>query len=76
MLTKRRRDTIIVAKSHCRVSIRGFSIQHTVFPYGELGSVHVSMHRSFVSECSESLLHDVIIVRHWIVSLRLSIIVK
>ena len=63
MLTKRRRDTSIVAKSHCRVSVRGFSIEHTLFPYGELGSWLVML-RSFVSECSESLLHDVIIVRH------------
>ena len=75
MLTKRRRDTSIVAKSHCRVSVRGFSIEHTLFPYGELGSGLVIL-RSFVSECSESLLHDVIIVRHWIVSLCVSIIVK
>ena len=75
MLTKRRRDTSIVAKSHCRVSVRGFSIEHTLFPYGELGSGLVML-RSFVSECSESLLHDFIIVRHWIVSLRLSITVK
>lgn len=75
MLTKRRRDTSIVAKSHCRVSVRGFSIEHTLFPYGELGSGLVML-RSFVSECSESFLHDVIIVRHWIVSLRLSITVK
>lgn len=75
MLTKRRRDTSIVAKSHCRVSVRGFSIQHTLFPYGELGSGLVML-RSIVSEYSESLLHDVIIVRHWIVSLRLSITVK
>ena len=75
MLTKRRRGTSIVAKSHCRVSVRGFYIEHTLFPYGELGSGLVML-RSFVSECSESLLHNVIIVRHWIVSLRLSIIVK
>lgn len=75
MLTKRRRDTSIVAKSHCRVSVRGFSIEHTLFSYGELGSGLVML-RSFVSERSESLLHDVIIVRHWIVSLRLSITVK
>ena len=75
MLTKRRRDISIVAKSHCRVSVRGFSIEHTLFPYGELGSGLVML-RSFVSECSESLLNDVIIVRHWIVSLCLSIIVK
>ena len=75
MLTKRRRDTSIVAKFHCRVSVRGFSIEHTLFPYGELGSGLVML-RSFVSECSESLLHDVIIVRHWIVSLRPSITVK
>ena len=58
MLTKRRRDTSIVAKSHCRVSVRGFSIEHTLFPYGELGSGLVML-QSFVSECSESLLHDV-----------------
>lgn len=75
MLTKKRRDTSIVAKSHRRVSVRGFSIEHTLFPYGELGSGLVML-RSFVSECSESLLHNVIIVQHWIVSLRLSIIVK
>lgn len=75
MLTKRRRDTSIVAKSHCRVSVRGFSIEHTLFSYGELGSGLVML-RSIVSEYSESLLHDVIIVRHWIVSLRLSITVK
>ena len=52
MLTKRRRDTIIVAKSHCRVSIRGFSIQHTVFPYGELGSVLVCTEVLFLNVAS------------------------
>lgn len=52
MLTKRRRDTIIVAKSHCRVSVRGFSIQHTVFPYGELGSVLVCSEVLFLNVAS------------------------
>ena len=51
MLTKRRRDISFVAKSHCRVSVRGFSIEHTLFPYGELGSGLVML-RSFVSECT------------------------
>lgn len=46
MLTKRRRDTSIVAKSHCRVSVSGFSIEHTLFPYGELG-IGLVMLRSF-----------------------------
>ena len=52
MLTKRRRDTSIVAKSHCRVSVGGFSIQHTVFPYGELGSVLICSEVLFVNVAS------------------------
>lgn len=52
MLTKRRRDKIIVAKSHCRVSVRGFSIEDSLFPYGELGSVLVCSEVLFLNVAS------------------------
>ena len=73
MLTKRRRDTSIVAKSHCRVSVRGFSIEDSRFPYGELGSVLVCSEVLFLNVASHYFMMS---VRHWIVSLRLSINVK